>query len=136
MGFGMQDLGNAIVQGPMTYSIAKPLQLGGKLNPQDMRDISALSALIGASALGGVAMGPAAGGANTGGAGVTSAAPQLGAYPGLTPGTTAGPSALSQALKIGGFLSSQGAPPLGSMGGMQSGQISSNKQNGRLIRRR
>jgi hypothetical protein len=115
----------------MTYSIAKPLQLAGKLAPEDMRNISKLSALIGGASAGGVAMGSGAGaaGGNVGGAGGTAAgaAPQIGAYPGITPGAATGPSNLAMALKLGNFLGSQQTPPTQRFG-LQGGPITSSKQ--------
>jgi hypothetical protein len=136
----LKDAGHALVQGPMTYSISKPLQMMKKIDAEDMRDISKISALIGAAALGGVAMGSGAGaaGGNVGGTGgpAAGAAPQIGAYPGITPGVATGPSNLAMALKIGGFLGNQQAPPAPTFGGLSGGQIQSSKQNNMPVRRR
>lgn len=136
----LKDAGHAIVQGPTTYSISKPLQMLGKIDSEDMRDISKISALIGAAAFGGTAMGSGAGaaGGNVGGTGGTAAgaAPQIGAYPGITPGVATGPSNLAMALKIGSFLGNQQAPSAPTFGGLSGGQIQSSKQNNMPVRRR
>lgn len=98
--FGSGDIGNAITQGPMTYSIMKPMEMMGAIDANDMRNASKISALVGGLAAGGVAAGggfggtaasgggAAGGGANAGGAGY-GLPPQIGEYGATGGGMTA-----------------------------------------------
>src|SRR3972149_9741048 len=123
MSVSMKDLGMLFGQGVMPSTLGKAIGL----TPEESG-----MATTGALALGGGAMmgAPPAGGANVGGAGISSAAPQIGAYPGITAGVpAASSSSLANMLKIASFAAANPASPATFGGGLSGGQIQSSKQN-------
>lgn len=143
-----KEAGHAVARGPIGYQATKGIELlkGRDFSPGGERNIDKTFGATGAALLGAALFGPGmAGGASgapgagsAGGTGYTAGAPQIGAYPGITPGAAAPASSATTLGRVGqalAFMAANQAPQPPRFGGLGGGQIQSSKQNNRPVRR-